>query len=183
MGPADTRGTQYYATQLLCSSCSAAKGDIALTIDGKEAKVIFHTFPPDSLAHRTKRRQWIYDIQRDVGEYFKPGKWTKICSLHFRSADIYNYWSSYQNLREDAVPSIFSFNTENSKAGTKATCRLCYRSSPVKDHSFGSGSLENKNTVAFDGVVADCGQSFSEEGLEASESVHASLMKQVEVLE
>ena len=53
----------------------------------------------------------------------------------------------------------------------------------MKDHNFGSGSLENENTGAFDGVVADCDQSFSEEGLEASESVHASLMKQVEVLE
>ena len=50
----------------------------------------------------------------------------------------------------------------------------------MKDHS---GSLENDNTGASDGVVADRDQSFSEEGLEASETVSASLMGQVEVLD
>ena len=154
-----------------------------MTIDGKEAKVTFHTFPPDSSANHTKRRQWIHAIRRDVGKYFKPGKWTKTCSLHFRPTDFYNYWSSCRTLREDAVPSIFPFDTEKSKAGTKATRRPRYRSSPVKDHTSGSGSLENDNTGASDGVVADCDQSFSEEGLETSETVSANLMKRVEILE
>ena len=39
------------------------RGYRSLTIDGIEAKVSFHTFPHDSLANRTKRRQWIYAIQ------------------------------------------------------------------------------------------------------------------------
>ena len=146
------------------------KGFRSVTIDGKEAKVTFHTFPPNSSANHTKRRQWIHAIRRDVGKYFKPGKWTKICSLHFRPTDFYNCWSSYRTLREDAVPSIFPFDTEKSKAGTKATRGPCYRSSPVKDHTSGSGSLENDSTGASDGVVADCDQSFSEEGLETSEA-------------
>jgi len=159
------------------------KGYHSVTIDKKEAKVTFHMFPPNISANRTKRSQWIHAIWCDVSKYFKPGKWTKICSLHFRPADFYNYWSSYRALREDAVLSIFPFDTEKSKGGTKATHWLRYRSSSVKDHSSGNGSLENENTGASDGVVTDCYQSFSEEGLESSESVSARLMKRVEVLE
>ena len=34
------------------------------------------------------------------------------------------------------------------------THQLRYRSSPVKDHTSGSGSLENDNTGGSDGVVA-----------------------------
>ena len=44
-----------------------------------------------------------------TGQHFKPGKWTKICSLHFSPSDFYN---SYRTLREDAVPSIYPFITK-----------------------------------------------------------------------
>ena len=46
-----------------------------------------------------------------IGKHFQPGKWTKICSLHFEPKDFYNFWSSYRSLKEDAVPSIFPFET------------------------------------------------------------------------
>ena len=127
------------------------KGYRSVTID---EKVTFHTFQLDSSGNRTKRRQWIHVIRRYVGKYFKPGKWTKTCSLLFRPTDFYIYCSSYQTVREDSLPSIFLFDTEKNKAGTKATCWLRYQSSPVKDHTSGSGSLENDNTGASDGVVA-----------------------------
>ena len=49
-----------------------------------------------------------------AGEHFKPGKWTKICSLHFLTTDFYNFWGTYRTLREDAVPSVFPFTTKKS---------------------------------------------------------------------
>ena len=111
------------------------KGYRFVTIDGKEAKVTFHKFPLEDSA---KRRQRTHAIRRDVGKYFRPGKWTKICSLRFMPTDFYNYWSSYRTLREDAVPLIFPFDAAG---GTKAAHRrLLCQSSPLKDCNSGSGS-------------------------------------------
>ena len=28
-----------------------------------------------------------------AGKNFRPGKWTKICSLHFEPTDFYNFWA------------------------------------------------------------------------------------------
>ncbi|XP_065893744.1 uncharacterized protein [Dysidea avara] len=53
-------------------------------------------------------------MRRDVGNHFKPGQWTKICSLHFLPTDFYNFFGEYRTLREDAVPSIFPFETKKS---------------------------------------------------------------------
>ena len=123
-------------------------------------------------------------IRRDVGKYFRPGKWTKICSLHFKPTDFYNYWSSYRTLREDAVPLIFPFGAAG---GTKAAHRrLLCRSSPLKDRNSGSGSLENDSAGVSDSTTADCDQTlnFGEEDPEYLESGSASLMlNQVAVLE
>ncbi len=169
-----------------CVPDCCKKGYRSATIDGKEAKVTFHTFPPDNSANRSKRRQWIHAIRRDVGKYFKPSKWTKICSLHFKPTDFYNYWSGYRTLTEDAVPSIFPFDAENrSKPRAPTTRRARSRSSPMtplKDHNSGSGHLED-NAGASDGAVTSCSQSLGEEDPTSSQSVSARLTKRVEVLE
>ena len=55
---------------------------------------------------------------------FQPGKWTKICSLHFEPSDFYNYWSNYRSLREDAVPSIFSFKVKPVSRKTRVALDL-----------------------------------------------------------
>ena len=52
----------------------------------------------------------------DKGKHFQPGKWTKICSLHFEPNNFYNFWSGYRILREDAVPTLFEFPTKKTKA-------------------------------------------------------------------
>ena len=45
-----------------------------------------------------------------AGKNFRPGKWTKIYSLHFEPSDFYNFWGPCRRtLREHAVPSKFSF--------------------------------------------------------------------------
>ena len=92
-----------------CVPLCRKKGYRTVTIAGKQAKVTYHNFPSES--NRSKRKQWIHAIRRDVGKHFKPGKWTKICSLHFKETDFYNFWGSYRTLREDAIPSS-SINTQ-----------------------------------------------------------------------
>ena len=107
----------------------------SVIVDGKEAKVTFHKFPPEYLA---KRRQWTQAIRRDVGKYFRPGKWTKICSLHFKPTQHKKGKSTVQHL-----PSEFDNYSSScrSAGGTKAAHRhLLCRSSPLKDRNFGSGS-------------------------------------------
>ena len=105
-----------------------------MTIAGKQAKVTYHSFPSES--NRAKRKQWIHAIRRDVGKHFKPGKWTKICSLHFKETDFYNFWGSYRTLREDSIPSIFDFDSGRSSAQTVSRRTLVRHSvSEVVDES------------------------------------------------
>ena len=80
-------------------------------------------FPLNSSASRSKRRQWVHTIRRDVSKHFKPGRWTKICLLHFKPKDFYNYWSSYRTLREDAIPSTFPFNNESWSEAARSSSR------------------------------------------------------------
>ena len=126
-----------------------------MTISGKQAKVTYHKFPSES--NRSKRKQWIRAIRRDVGKHFKPGKWTKICSLHFKETDFYNFWGGYRTLREDSVPSIFDFDSgrtekSSSRVSRRSRCRPCPPSvSEAVDESGaseavdGSGAREDGN--------------------------------------
>ena len=138
-----------------CVPLCRKKGYRTVTISGKQAKVTYHKFPSES--NRSKRKQWIRAIRRDVGKHFKPGKWTKICSLHFKETDFYNFWGGYRTLREDSVPSIFDFDSgrtekSSSRVSRRSRCRPCPPSvSEAVDESGaseavdGSGAREDGN--------------------------------------
>ena len=129
-----------------------------MTIASKQAKVTYHSFPSES--NRAKRKQWIHAIRRDVGKHFKPGKWTKICSLHFKETDFYNFWGSYRTLREDSIPSIFDFDSGRSSARTVSRRSLVRPSvSEVVDES---GASEDGN--GSDASEAVDGLGVSEDG-------------------
>ena len=91
-----------------------------MTVDGKEVKVTYHNFPSDSSINLSKRKQWLRAIRRDVGKNFRPSRWTKICSLHFKETDFYNFFGRHRTLREDAVPSVFPFYGDSSGTNLKA---------------------------------------------------------------
>ena len=74
----------------------------------------------------------------------------KICSLHFVPKDFYNFWSSYRSLREDAVPSIFPFETVTA---TKSTTKS--RTTRVS-----RGELAHETTIS----ATECGHSSVVEG-------------------
>ena len=63
-----------------------------------------------------------------IGEYFQPGKWTKICSLHFPPEDFYNFESHYRTLKENAVPSIFPY-----KSAQQVKCRSTHNSNKPEE--------------------------------------------------
>ena len=58
----------------------------------------------------------VYYCSFTLGKDFQLEEWTKVCSLHFKPTDFYNFESSYRTLREDAVPSIFAFPTKETSA-------------------------------------------------------------------
>ena len=136
-----------------------------MTITGKQAKVTYHSFPSES--NRAKRKQWIHAIRRDVGKHFKPGKWTKICSLHFKETDFYNFWGSYRTLREDSIPSIFDFDSGRSSARTVSRRTLVRHSvSEVVDES---GAREDEDRSDASATIDGSGVSEDGDRSEASQ--------------
>ena len=142
-----------------------------MTIAGKQAKVTYHNFPSES--NRSKRKQWIHAIRRDVGKHFKPGKWTKICSLHFKETDFYNFWGSYRTLKEDSIPSVFDFDSGTSERSSaravsrRSLVRPCPPSvSEVVDES---GASEDGNGSGASEAVDGSGAREDGNGSEASE--------------
>ncbi|XP_064456907.1 uncharacterized protein LOC135367543 [Ornithodoros turicata] len=75
-------------------------------------KVTYHKFPRDE----TLFKQWIIKIKRDEGPLFEVTRHTKVCSKHFTEDNfVPNVASGKRILRDDAVPSVFSFGAPKSK--------------------------------------------------------------------
>ncbi|KAM7285036.1 tRNA (adenine(37)-N6)-methyltransferase isoform X1, partial [Ixodes scapularis] len=75
-------------------------------LDTSGAKVSFHRFP----RNEDTRKRWIVAIKRDEGPSFQVSMATKVCSKHFVTEDfVPNVASGQRMLRDDAVPSVFSF--------------------------------------------------------------------------
>ena len=62
-----------------------------------------------------------------IGKHFQPGKWTKICSLHFEPKDFHNVWSrvSRGELKHETSKAkshcATSIETSGSSTGTPVT--------------------------------------------------------------
>ena len=102
-----------------------------------------------------------------IGNYFQPGKWTKIFSLHFVPKDFYNFWSSYRSLKEDAVPSIFHFETVTA---TKSSIKG--RTTRVSQDE-----LVHETTIS----ATECGHSSVVEGTSIKAGGNSSTQQQEEV--
>ncbi|XP_077508362.1 uncharacterized protein LOC144119669 [Amblyomma americanum] len=63
-------------------------------------------------------KKWIAAIRRDEGKEFRISKHTKVCSKH-------NYATGTRRLKNDAVPSIFSFAHKQSKVQRKPSKKRC----------------------------------------------------------
>lgn len=75
-------------------------------LDTSGAKVSFHRFP----RNEDTRKRWMAAIKRDEGPSFQVSMATKVCSKHFVTEDfVPNVASGQRMLRDDAVPSVFSF--------------------------------------------------------------------------
>uniref|UniRef100_G3MQG1 THAP-type domain-containing protein n=1 Tax=Amblyomma maculatum TaxID=34609 RepID=G3MQG1_AMBMU len=81
-------------------------------VDAHGNKVSFLSFP----SNPALRKKWIVAIRRDVGKDFTILHHTKVCSKHFTDDDFYpRYASGMKRLKENAVPSLFSFPTNAAK--------------------------------------------------------------------
>ena len=140
-----------------------------MTIVGKQAKVSYHNFPSES--NCSKMKQWICAIRRDVGKHFKPGKWTKICSLHFKGTDFCNFWGGYRTLRENSVLSIFDFNSRRPERSSARVSRRHGRPCPppVSEAVDKSIASEDGNGSGANEAVDGSGASEDGNGSDASE--------------
>ena len=91
----------------------------------------------------------------------------KICSLYFVPKDFYNFWSSYRSLREDAVPSIFPFETVTA---TKSTTK-------GRTTRISRGELAHETTIS----ATECGHSSVVEGTSIEAGGNSSTQQQEEV--
>ena len=66
-------------------------------------KVSFHKFPKN----QELRNVWVSKIRRDIGETFKIGEHTKVCSRHFSDGDFRVTVTGKRFLKEKSFPTIF----------------------------------------------------------------------------
>ena len=89
----------------------------------------FHRFQKCEL-----KKAWLVKIRRDEGQSFTVSEHTRVCSLHFTASDYRTTLGDKTVLKDDAVPSVFSW-------ATPVKQRLS-RASP-----FGLGNVGAKNHV------------------------------------
>jgi hypothetical protein len=77
-------------------------------------QVSFHQFPDDEHL----RAKWIKAIKRDVGPLFSIGRYTKVCSLHFKQADFYSGCASKRESNAKGRPKQISLGQASSFPST-----------------------------------------------------------------
>ena len=68
---------------------------------------------------------WLVKIRRDVSPGFRITERTKICSLHFRPSDFHVSISGRRSLKDEAVPSIFSWSGVSTKRRSPCKKAIC----------------------------------------------------------
>ena len=77
--------------------------------DEKNDKISYFNFPTD----KTRRKQWLHAIRRDVGKDFRVTEKTKVCSRHFRSSDLKKSLNGSIYVKDNMVPSRFKWCPES----------------------------------------------------------------------
>ena len=78
-------------------------------MDEKNEKISYFNFPTD----KTRRKQWLHAIRRDVGKDFRVTEKTKVCSRHFRSSDLIKSLNGRVYVKDNMVPSRFKWCPES----------------------------------------------------------------------
>lgn len=90
------------------TSCCVPTCNKPAYINTDEDKITFHSMPRDKKMLDT----WIVKIRRDIGTNFHITKHTRICSRHFLSADFRITPKGRRFLKENAVPSVFTWTKQ-----------------------------------------------------------------------
>ena len=77
--------------------------------DEKNDKISYFNFPTD----KTRRKQWLHAIRRDVGKDFRVTEKTKVCSRHFWSSDLKKSLNGRIHVKDNVVPSRFKWCPES----------------------------------------------------------------------
>ncbi|XP_064462131.1 uncharacterized protein LOC135372454 [Ornithodoros turicata] len=133
----------------------------------KNRKVSFLSIPSDP----KKKKKWITAIRRDEGKDFVIKKHTKVCSLHFVENDFFaNYASGTRRLKEDAVPSVFSFLQKPAKSKRKPPKERAVAHSPVT-HTTETASPErchDLEDIMVDMPTSESGDTLSAPGTDST---------------
>ncbi|XP_048087079.1 uncharacterized protein LOC125286243 isoform X1 [Alosa alosa] len=119
----------------------------------KQPYLSFHKIPLDV----DRRRKWIQAIRRVEGSLFKVSNCSVVCSMHFLSSDLLKSASGFTRVKEDVVPSVFSWVSDTMSDTTQA------RKSVASDHDVrpypGVASLDSSNPDFGSSVFPRLGQS------------------------
>ncbi|CAH3133378.1 unnamed protein product [Porites lobata] len=74
-------------------------------------KITYHCLPSDAV----RLKEWLVKIRRDVSPAFQITERTKICSLNFKITDFRVTLTGRRYLKDDAIPSIFSWSAASPK--------------------------------------------------------------------
>ena len=95
----------------------------------------FHKFPRDP----QMQKKWVIAIRRDIGPHFQINNSTKVCSKHFPRESFQGSYMGFRErmrLRADAVPSIFTWTSENT-----VKCRRKLVREPIQMVIPGNGKI------------------------------------------
>ncbi|MEE6481549.1 hypothetical protein FKM82_012900 [Ascaphus truei] len=103
-------------------SCAAFGCKSRYTVEAREKGITFHRFPKSNPVLLDK---WRLAIRRatSTGQLWMPSRYQRLCSLHFEES-CFDTTGQTKRLRDDVIPSIFSFPSELQLAMAPASVRL-----------------------------------------------------------
>ena len=111
--------------------------------DEKNDKISYFNFPTD----KTRRKQWLHAIRRDVGKDFRVTEKTKVCSRHFRSSDLKKSLNGRVYVKDNVVPSRFKWCPESPRKRKAPAARFPLKATTKTKPSTSTSTCSSLDSV------------------------------------
>lgn len=111
--------------------------------DEKNDKISYFNFP----TAKTRRKQWLHAIRRDVGKDFRVTEKTKVCSRHFRSSDLKKSLNGRIYVKDNVVPSRFKWCPESPQKRKAPAARFPLQATTKRKPSTSSAACSSLDSM------------------------------------
>lgn len=111
--------------------------------DEKNDKISHFNFPTD----KTRRKQWLQAIRRDVGKDFRVTEKTKVCSQHFQSSDLRKSLNGRIYVEDNVVPSRFKWCPESQQKRKAPAARFPLQATTKTKPSTSSAACSSLDSI------------------------------------